>query len=64
MEVFIQLISQVGFPIAVAAYLLYQNKQESESHEKEMLSMVQALNNNTLAITKLEERLEDYGKRD
>lgn len=64
MEMIIQLISQVGFPIAVAAYLLYQNKQESESHEKEMMQMVEALNNNTLAITKLQERLEDYDKRD
>lgn len=63
MEMIIQLISQVGFPIAVAAYLLYQNKQESESHEKEMMQMVEALNNNTVAITKLQERLEDYGKR-
>lgn len=63
MEMIIQLISQVGFPIAVAAYLLYQNRQESESHEKEMMQMVEALNNNTVAITKLQERLEDYGKR-
>lgn len=57
MEVIVQLISQVGFPIAVAAYLLYQNKQEQESHEKEMLSLVEALNNNTNALTKLSERI-------
>lgn len=57
MEVLMQFISQVGFPIAVAAYLLYQNKQEQDSHEKEMMALVEALNNNTNAITKLEARI-------
>lgn len=54
MEVLIQFISQVGFPIAVSAYLLYQNQQEEDAHKKEMMALVNALNNNTNAITKLE----------
>lgn len=57
MEVLMQFISQVGFPIAVSAYLLYQNKQEQDSHEKEMMALVEALNNNTNAITKLETKI-------
>lgn len=57
MEVLIQFISQVGFPIAVSAYLLYQNKQEQDAHEEEMLALVEALNNNTNAITKLESKI-------
>lgn len=58
MESLMQFINQVGFPIAISAYLLYQNKQEQDAHEKEMMALVEALNNNTNAITKLEARME------
>ena len=55
----IELISTVGFPIFVACYLLYQNKQEAEKHEKEMQSVTEALNNNTIALEKILTKLGD-----
>lgn len=59
-----QLISQVGFPIfaccAMGYYVYYSNnksRQEiqriNDQHKAEMDQVTQALNNNTLAITKL-----------
>lgn len=46
MDVIIDLISQVGFPIAVSVWLLYQNQH-----------MLKSLDANTDAINKLSERL-------
>ena len=66
-------ISTLGFPImaciAMAWYVKYitdkneQNrKEESENHKAEVSKMTEALNNNTLAINTLTERL--YNKED
>lgn len=46
MDVIIDLISQVGFPIAVSVWLLYQNQ-----------NMLKSLDANTDAINKLSERI-------
>ena len=46
MDVIIDVISQVGFPIAVSVWLLYQNQH-----------MLKSLDANTDAINKLSERL-------
>lgn len=62
-------ITTVGFPIvmclACAWYIKYTtDKHRSEiadlnrAHAKEMEQVTQAINNNTLALTKLTERLE------
>lgn len=48
-----QIISQVGFPIAISLILLHQNKQEADKHQQEMSAVTEALNNNTLALNKL-----------
>ena len=53
MEEIIQLVSQVGFPIAVSAYLLFQNKQEAERHNKEVSALTEALNGNTVVLEKI-----------
>lgn len=63
------LISTVGFPIlacgAMAWYVKYTNDQHSAQlddimaqHQDEMAKVTEALNNNTLAITKLCDKLE------
>lgn len=63
-----QLISTVGFPIvacaAMAWYVKYQtdanNSETAEmrkEHKEEVAKMTEALNNNTLAIQKLAERM-------
>lgn len=54
-------ISNNVFSIAVAAYLLYQNKYEADKHDKEVDSLRQSLENNTIAITKLCMTIEHEG---
>ena len=66
-------ISTLGFPImaciAMAWYVKYitdkneeSRKEESENHKAEVSKMTEALNNNTIAINTLTERL--YNKED
>ena len=55
-----QLISTVGFPIAVCAYLLYHQDKEEQQHREEMDKLSEALNNNTLALSKLTERMNTH----
>lgn len=70
MESWVQIISTVGFPIvaciACAVYIKYQADQyrkERETtdlaHKEEMAKITEALNNNTVVMTKLCERLSE-----
>lgn len=52
-----QLIGSLGFPIVVSLLLIYMNYKQSEEHKVEMDKITESLNNNTLALTKLTERL-------
>lgn len=52
-----QIVGQFGFPIACCVALFWLVIKMSEQHKEEMAKVTEALNNNTLAITKLEERL-------
>ena len=51
------LISSVGFPIACVIAMFWMWNSERESHMSEMKEITQAIQNNTLAITKLTERI-------
>lgn len=53
MDVLVQLISTVGFPIALCCYMVWYNKELNESHREEMNTLKDALNNNTLAVQHL-----------
>lgn len=77
----IQIISQLGFPVAVALgcafYIKYRDdkadskmekmqeiyaselKAEREDHKSEMHSITEAVNNNTLIMQKLLDKLEE-----
>ena len=68
----ITLISTIGFPIvmcgAMAWYVKYitdQNREdianEREQHDQEMKEITQAINNNTLALSKLADLIERGG---
>lgn len=81
METVIELIQQVGFPIAcaIAMFLMLKSEQKEHKEETQQLSrtitdlkisfsesinnqradMVEAINNNTLVIQKLLDKLED-----
>lgn len=69
MNEWLQAITTVGFPIVMCGAMAYyvknmtdKHREEvaklNEQHTEEMLDIVKALDNNTLALTKLCERLD------
>ena len=53
------LITNVGFPIFITLYLLKQNQDEENRHKEEETKLTDALNNNTLALQKLCDKIGD-----
>ena len=51
------LISNVGVPCACLIATFYLWLKETEAHKDEMTKMTEALNNNTIALTKLTEHI-------
>lgn len=58
MDNILQAISTVGFPIALTLILLWYIYDSSNKHKEEIDKVSEALNNNTLALTKLLDRME------
>ena len=54
-------IATVGFPIVACAALFWQNWKVNENHKKEMEKITEAVNNNTIAITNLSNRINNFG---
>lgn len=52
-----QLISTLGFPIVCCAALFWYMLKQGERHTEEVSQLKQSLDNNTLAITKLLDRI-------
>lgn len=52
-----QAITNVGFPIACCIGCFWYINKSSEAHKEEMHKMAEAINNNTIVMTKLIERL-------
>lgn len=52
------LISSLGFPIVACCYMAWSNEKNSQRHQEEARNTIEAINNNTLALTKLADRLE------
>lgn len=72
MEGIVQIISTVGFPIVACLLLGWYVKYQTDSyrsevqdlqkdHREEVQRMTEAINNNTLALTKLCERMDKEG---
>lgn len=57
MEEVINFIKELGFPIAVAVALFWQNNKLNEQHKEEMAKITTALNNNTVALTELKDKI-------
>lgn len=57
----VQLVSTVGFPAAMCLILLYYMFKREEEHGKEMAELKKAINNNTLAVNRLSERIKNGG---
>lgn len=53
------IISTLGFPIACVIYLFYAQAKEREAHAEESKAWTEALHNNTLAIQKLSDMIDD-----
>ena len=49
-----QLIGSLGFPITCVIAMFYFWNKEREDHKEEMQKVTEALNNNTLALIKLQ----------
>lgn len=56
-----QLIGSLGFPVACVIAMFFFWNKEREDHKEEMQKITEALNNNTLALVKIETVL-DHGK--
>lgn len=54
----VSIISTVGFPIALTLILLWHIYDISNKHKEEIDKISEALNNNTIALTKLLDRME------
>lgn len=53
----LEIISSVGFPIACCIAMFLQLSKITENHKNEMSEMKNAIDNNTVALTKLIEKL-------
>ena len=56
-----QAIGSVGFPIAACIMCFWYIKDSNEKHKEEINKLSDALNNNTLALTKLCDKMESNG---
>lgn len=52
-----QIISSLGFPIAACIALFWKMNKEEAAHKEETEKLRQTIENNTLILTKLYERL-------
>lgn len=52
------IISTVGFPIAMCVYMIYTLQKMNENHKAEIDNLRTAIENNTVAVVKLVEKLD------
>lgn len=57
MEEVINFIKELGFPIACVVALFWQNNKMNEQHKGEMQTFTTAINNNTVALTELKDKI-------
>jgi len=59
MEWLFELINSTVFPIAMCIILCYFVKYTTDENNKKLEKMTEAINNNTLVITKLVEKMDE-----
>ena len=52
-------ISTVGFPIVMAGAMFWKMNKQDNDHKEEMAKVTEAINNNTIALTKLIDKLSE-----
>ena len=50
-------IRELGFPIACVVALFWQNTKLNEQHKQETSTFTTAINNNTVALTELKDKI-------
>ena len=58
----IQAISVVGFPIIVALIMMYVVYMQNKNHKEEMNELRKTIENNTIALTQLVDKIETFIK--
>lgn len=53
----IQLVGSLGFPIVCCGALFWRMIKSDDQHKQEMDKISEALNNNTVALTRLTEKI-------
>lgn len=61
-NVIVQLVGSLGFPIAMCIYMAYSNNKLNEQHRESEAKLTEIINNNTLALTKLSDKIENLEK--
>lgn len=56
-NVIVQLISSLGFPIVCCIAMFWQNNKLNESHKEETTKLNETINNNTIALNHLIDKL-------
>ena len=64
MENIVAVIAQVGFPIVFCLLLWKALVDEKDAHKEEMCKMTEAVNNNTQALIKLADRLDNHSDQE
>lgn len=54
----IQLVGSLGFPIVMCGALFWRMVKSDEQHKAEMDKLSEAINNNTIALTKLSDNID------
>lgn len=54
-----QFVSTLGFPIAVCLICFWYINKREEQHKDEVTELAKAINNNTIVMQKLVDRLEE-----
>lgn len=62
-ETISQLFSALGVPVACLAVTFYLWYRETENHKEEIANLTAALNNNTLVMQKLADKLDSEGAK-
>ena len=52
----IQLVGSLGFPVVMCGALFWRTVKSDEQHKAEMDKLSEAINNNTIALTKLSDK--------
>lgn len=58
-SIIIDFIQSVGYPIAMSMIMLWYMMKENESNRQQNAAMVEAINNNTIVLTRVVEKLGD-----